>query len=133
VEQLGTGLREVSEAAADLFRDLDVVGVPRGGPRDLVCKALGDFVQGELRGAIHLGVQRALAVVASHYEIDLERVCDGYVLPDEPELAAAEAQRSNDAVEGPGTLLARHFEVEVLPPPPSPAAAEPPAGPPPAA
>jgi hypothetical protein len=36
-------------------------------------------------------VKRALVMVASHYEIDLERVCDTYVLPDEPELAATEA------------------------------------------
>jgi hypothetical protein len=50
----------------------------------------GNFVQGELHRVVHLRVKRALAVVASHYEIDLERVCDGFVLPDEPELAAAE-------------------------------------------
>jgi hypothetical protein len=54
-------------------------------------QALGDFVWGELWGAVHLGVKRALVMVASHYEIDLERVCDTYVLPDEPELAATEA------------------------------------------
>jgi hypothetical protein len=78
-------------------------------------------------------VKQALAVVASHYEIDLEWLCDGYVLLDKPELAAAEAQRLNDVIEGPGTLLARHFKVEVVPPPPSPAAGEPPTGPPPTA
>jgi hypothetical protein len=31
-----------------------------------------------------------LVVVASHYEIDLERVCMGYVLPNESDLADAE-------------------------------------------
>jgi hypothetical protein len=86
-----------------------------------------------LHGAVHLGVKWALAMVASHYEIDLERVCNDYVLPDEPELATTEAQRLNDAVEGLGTLLAHHFKVEVVPPPPLPAGAEPPAGPPPTA
>jgi hypothetical protein len=115
---------------ADLFQDLDVVGVPRGGPMRPRMKSLGDFVHGEPREAFHLGVKRALAVVASHFEIDLKRVCDGYMLPDEPELAAAEAQRLIDAIEGLWTLLARHFKVEVLPLPSSPAAAEPPAGPP---
>ena len=88
---------------ADLFRGLDVVGVPRGGPMQRWMQALGDFIRGELRGAVHLRVKRALAVVASHYEIDLERVCDGFVLPDEPELAAAEGQRRMDVVEGLGT------------------------------
>jgi hypothetical protein len=54
-------------------------------------QALSDFVRGELREAVHLGVKRALAMVASHYEIDLEWMCDDYVLPDEPDLAATEA------------------------------------------
>jgi hypothetical protein len=96
-------------------------------------QALGGYVQGELHGAVHLGVKRAMAVVASHYEIDLERVCDGYVLPDEPELVATKVRRLNNVVEGPGTVLARHFEVEVEPPPLSPTAAEPSAGIPPMA
>jgi hypothetical protein len=39
-------------------------------------------------------------MVASHYEIDLERVCKGYVLPNEPELATTKMRRLNDAVEG---------------------------------
>ena len=103
VEQQGAKLREVPEAVVDLFQDLDVVGVPRGGPMRPCMQALGDFVWGELRGAVHFGVKRALAVVASHYETDLERVCDGFVLPDEPELAAAEGQRRMDVVEGLGT------------------------------
>jgi hypothetical protein len=96
-------------------------------------QALGDYVRGELCGAVHLGVKRALAVVASHYKIDLERVCDSYVLPNEPELATSKAQRLNNAIEGLGTLLARHFEFEVVPPPLPPDDAEPLAGPPPTA
>jgi hypothetical protein len=65
-------------------------------------------------------------VVASHYEIDLERVCKGYVLPDEPDLTDAEMLGLVDVVEGPGSSLARHFEAEVVPPIPSPAAVVPP-------
>jgi hypothetical protein len=91
VEQKGTELREFSEAVADLFWDLDVVGVPRSGPPWPRMQALGGYVWGELHGAVHLGVKWALAVVASHYEIDLERVCDSYVLPNKPELAAAQS------------------------------------------
>lgn len=69
-------------------------------------------------------------MIASHYEINLEPVCEGYVLADEPKLADAEMRRLNDAIEGPGTSLARHFEVEAVPPPQSPTAVVPPAGPP---
>jgi hypothetical protein len=71
-------------------------------------------------------VKRALAVVASHYEINLERVCEGYVLPDEPNLTDTEMHRLVNAVEGPGSSLARHFEAEVVPPILSPVAAVPP-------
>jgi hypothetical protein len=34
-----------------------------------------------MRRALHLGVQKALGVVASHYEVDLEAVSTGYVVP----------------------------------------------------
>jgi hypothetical protein len=70
-----------------------------------------------------------MVVVASQYEINLERVCEGYVLPDEPELADAEMWRLANTVEGPGTSLAHHFKAEAVPPPPSPTAVVPPLGP----
>jgi hypothetical protein len=133
MEQKGTLLRELSKVVADLFQDLDMVGVPWSGPPQPRMQALGGYVRGELHEAVHVGVKRAMAVVTSHYEIDLERVCDSYVLLNELELAAAEMRRLNDTVEGPGTSLACHFEVEVVPPPLSPTAAKPPAGLPPTA
>jgi hypothetical protein len=34
-----------------------------------------------MRRALHLGVQKALGVVASHYQVDLEAVSIGYVVP----------------------------------------------------
>jgi hypothetical protein len=46
-------------------------------------------VRSELYEVVNLGVKRALAVVASHYEINLEWVCEGYVLPNECDLAEA--------------------------------------------
>jgi hypothetical protein len=30
---------------------------------------------------LHLGVKKALGVVASHYQVDFEAVCSGYVVP----------------------------------------------------
>jgi hypothetical protein len=30
---------------------------------------------------LHLGVQKALGVVASHYQVDLEAISTGYVVP----------------------------------------------------
>jgi hypothetical protein len=73
-------------------------------------------VRSRLRGALHHGVRRAFAVLASHYDVDLERVSEGYCLPSEEEAALAEVQRLDAAVVGPSTVLASSFEVEVLPP-----------------
>jgi hypothetical protein len=47
-------------------------------------------VRNRLHGALHHGVRRAFAVLASHYDVDLERVSEGYCLPDEEEAALAE-------------------------------------------
>jgi hypothetical protein len=55
-------------------------------------------------------------VLASHYDVDLERVSEGYCLPDDEEATLAEVQRLDAAVEGPSAALASSFEVEVLPP-----------------
>jgi hypothetical protein len=33
-----------------------------------------------MRRALHLGVQKALGVVASHYQVDLEAISTGYVV-----------------------------------------------------
>jgi hypothetical protein len=73
---------------------------------------------------LHHGVRRAFTILASHYDVDLERVSEGYCLLDEEEATLAEVQRLDAAVEGPGTTLASSFEVEILPPV-SPSEAEP--------
>ena len=55
-------------------------------------------------------------MLASHYDVDLERVSEGYCLPDEKEATLAEVQRLDAAIEGPSAALASSFEVEILPP-----------------
>jgi hypothetical protein len=75
---------------------------------------LGGHVRGRLRGALHHGVRRAFAVLASHYDVDLERVSEGYCLPDEYEATLAEVQRLDAAVAGPSAVLASSFKVEIL-------------------
>jgi hypothetical protein len=75
---------------------------------------LGGHVRSRLREALHHGVRRAFAVLASHYDVDLERVSEGYCLPDEEEAALSEVQRLDAAAEGPGAVLASFFKVEIL-------------------
>jgi hypothetical protein len=47
-------------------------------------------VRDRLCGALHHGVRRAFAVLASHYDVDLEWVSEGYCLLDDEEAALAE-------------------------------------------
>jgi hypothetical protein len=63
--------------------------VPSGNSPQSRLQALGDHARGRLREALHHGVRRAFAVLASHYVVDLERVSEGYCLPDEDEAALA--------------------------------------------
>jgi hypothetical protein len=75
---------------------------------------LGDHARGRLREALHHGVRRAFTVLTSHYYVDLERVSEGYRLPNEDEAALAEVQRLDAAAAGPSAVLATTFEVEIL-------------------
>jgi hypothetical protein len=106
----------MSEAISALCQTFGLDGVPSGSSPQSHLRALGSHVHSRLRGALHHGVRRAFAVLASHYDVDLERVSEGYCLPDEEEAALVEVQRLDAAVEGPSAALASSFEVEVLPP-----------------
>jgi len=79
-----------------------------------------------LRGALHTGVKRALAVIVSHYiGVDLQAISDGYVLPDDDEEADEAVMKLMEAAEGPDAALAGLFEEEVVPPSPSTDAGDP--------
>jgi hypothetical protein len=106
----------MSEAISAFCQAFGLDGVPSGSSPQSHLRALGGHVRNKLRGVLHHGVRRAFAVLASHYDVDLERVSEGYCLPDDEEAALAEVQRLDAAVEGPSAALASSFEVEVLPP-----------------
>jgi hypothetical protein len=101
----------MSEAILDFCWAFDLDDVPSGSSPQSHLRALGGHVRSRLRGALHHGVRRAFAVLASHYDVDLERVSEGYCLPDEDEAALAEVQRLDATVAGPSAVLAASFEV----------------------
>jgi hypothetical protein len=106
----------MSKAISTFCRTFGLDDTPSGSSPQSHLRALGSHVRSRLRGALHHDVRRAFAVLASHYNVDLERVSEGYCLPDEEEAALFEVQRLDAAAEGPGTVLASFFEVEILPP-----------------
>jgi hypothetical protein len=95
----------MSEAISAFCQVFGLDDVPSGSSPQSRLRALGGHVRIRLREALHHGVRRAFAVLASHYDVDLERVSEGYCLPDEDEAALAEVQRLDVAVAGPSAVL----------------------------
>jgi hypothetical protein len=62
-------------------------------------RALGGHVSRRMRRALHLGVQKALGVVRSHYKVNFEAVASGYVVPEGVEDEAAMEQADALAVD----------------------------------
>ena len=88
--------------------------------------ALRSQVHERLRGALHTGVKRALAIVSSHYtSIDIEAVSDGYVMAEDDEEDEADVMKLEEVAEAPSMVLASLFEEEVVPPTPSANAGDP--------
>jgi hypothetical protein len=73
----------MSEANSAFCRVFGFDDVPSGSSPRSRLQALGDHARGRLREALHHGVRRAFAVLASHYVVDLELVSEGYCLLDE--------------------------------------------------
>jgi hypothetical protein len=68
-----------------------------------------------VRRALHLGVQKALGVVASHYQVNLEAISTGYVIPESLDDDGAEGEMNRmDALATPAAnVLAEDF-MEIL-------------------
>ena len=110
----------LKRAALSAFEALEVEGVQLGSSLGSRLIALSSQMCERLRGVLHTGVKRALAIISSHYVgIDLPAISDGYVLPDDDEEADAAVTKLMEVAEGPGTALATLFEEEVVPPLPS--------------
>jgi hypothetical protein len=61
-----------------------------------------------MRRALHLGVQKALGVVVSHYRVDLEAISMGYVVPVEVD-DEVEMNRVDTLTAPAANVLAEHF------------------------
>ena len=109
----------LQSAACTICEALEFEGVESGSSLRSRLTALSGQACERLRGALHTGVKRALAVVSSHYtSIDLEAISDGYVLVEDDEEADEEVTKLMEAAEGPGMALAKLFKEEVVPPTP---------------
>jgi hypothetical protein len=75
-------LLELCTAALETCRDVEEGEAQAGSSLASRLRALGGHVTGRVRRALHLGVQKALGVVRSHYEVNFEALAAGYVVPE---------------------------------------------------
>jgi hypothetical protein len=67
-----------------------------------------------MRRALHLGVQKALGVVRSHYEINFEAMAEGYIIPEGVEEEVA-MERADALAADAADALAKAFEEFLFP------------------
>jgi hypothetical protein len=74
-------LEELRAAALEACQEVEEGDVQAESSMASRLRALGRHVTQRLRRAFHLGVQKALGVVVSHYQVNLEAISTGYVIP----------------------------------------------------
>jgi hypothetical protein len=88
-------LEELRAAALETCQEVEEGEAQAGSSMASRLRALGGHVARRMRRVLHLGVQKALGVVASHYQVDNEAVSSGYVVlvgvEDEVEMNRADA------------------------------------------
>jgi hypothetical protein len=74
-------LEELRVAALEACQEVEEGEVQAGSSVASRLRALGGHVARRMCRALHLGVKKALGVMASHYQVDFEAVSSGYVVP----------------------------------------------------
>jgi hypothetical protein len=94
-------LEELRAAALEVCQEVEEGEAQVGSSLASRLRALGGHVSQRMRRALHLGVKKALGVVASHYQVDFKAVSSGYVVPvgveDEVAMDRADALAANAA------------------------------------
>jgi hypothetical protein len=75
-------LMELRAAALETCRAVEESEAQAGSSLASRLRTLGGHVSGRMRRALRFGVQKALGVVRSHYEVNFEAVAEGYVVPE---------------------------------------------------
>jgi hypothetical protein len=74
-------LEALQAAAHEICHEVEEGAVQAGSSLASRLRALGGHVSQRMRRTLHLGVKKALGVVASHYQVNFEAVSSGYVVP----------------------------------------------------
>jgi hypothetical protein len=80
-----------SDAVVTLCQTFWIKDNPSGSSPQSHVLALSGHMRSELRKALHTSMKRVLAIIVSHYIVNLERVRESYILPEGDYLAEVEA------------------------------------------
>jgi hypothetical protein len=81
LQLLATGVGGVAGCRLEVCQEVEEGEAQAGSSLASRLRALGGHVSQRMRRALHLGVKKALGMVASHYQVDFEVVSSGYVVP----------------------------------------------------
>jgi hypothetical protein len=104
-------LQELRDAALETCRAVEEGEAQAGSSLASRLRALGGHVTERMRRALHLGVQKALGVVRSHYEVNFEAL---YIVPEGVEDEVAMERVDALAADAAGSL-AEAFEEFLFP------------------
>jgi hypothetical protein len=107
-------LVELRAAALETCRAVEEGEAQAGSSLTSRLRALGEHVSGRMRRALRLGVQKALGVVRSHYEVNFEAVAEGYIVPEGVEDEVA-MERVDALAADAADALAEAFEEFLFP------------------
>jgi hypothetical protein len=74
-------LDELRAAALEVCQEVEEGEAQAGSSLASRLRALSGHVSQRMCRALHLGVKKALGVVAFHYQVDFEAVSSGYIVP----------------------------------------------------
>jgi hypothetical protein len=74
-------LEELQAVALETCQGIEEGEAQAGSSMVSRLRTLGGHVTQRMRHALHLGVQKALGMVVSHYRVNLEAISTGYVVP----------------------------------------------------
>jgi hypothetical protein len=107
-------LREMRDTALETCLVVEEGEAQAGSSLASRLRALGGHVTERMRRALQLGVQKALGVVRSHYEVNFEALAEGYVVPKGVEDEVAMERADALAADAAGSL-AEAFEEFLFP------------------
>ena len=94
-----------------MCQELEGEGALSGSSVASRLRSLGGRVAEHIKNTFHLGVQRALTVASTHYDMDHKRVSSGYVIASgvDEDAATAALDEADAAVEGFAAVLSKNL------------------------